>query len=356
MDKKYVVYKFTNLINGKGYIGKSCRIERRYQEHLNGVVWRTTGKKSAISKAIAKYGIENFSFEILYSFDNPEEMNIAEMSSIKNHNTLSPNGYNFRCEIDGKCHVHEDTKQKLSKIGQGLRHAKKELIKSPYIGVLPCCSTKHKMTYRVCVRIAHKIKTKTFYTEIEAAEAYDKMVIYLYGKDARINFEDSRESYINENLDEFYNFFISSYIEKKSSYKGVSPYTRKCNRWVARVYVPFHKKKEIPPLSLGSFETEEEAAIMVDKINWYFGLSDEFNFPENIKTYDRNELELFFASKIYKKTSKYEGVSMKGNGKWRSYFYVNRKQVSVGDNFDTEEEAYYARQNEINRLEVNPIG
>jgi group I intron endonuclease len=55
------IYKITNLINGKIYIGQSNNIKRRFGEH------QRLGYKSRIlvDKAIAKYGVNNFSYEVL---------------------------------------------------------------------------------------------------------------------------------------------------------------------------------------------------------------------------------------------------------------------------------------------------
>lgn len=57
------IYKITNLINNHIYIGQSINIERRFREHKN--------KTSLIvDKAIKKYGIENFLFEIIEECDS----------------------------------------------------------------------------------------------------------------------------------------------------------------------------------------------------------------------------------------------------------------------------------------------
>ena len=81
------IYKITNKINGKNYIGQSVHIERRWQEHC------LPSARSAIAKAIQKYGKNNFSFEIL------EQCTIGELDNredyyMKKYNSLTPNGYN----------------------------------------------------------------------------------------------------------------------------------------------------------------------------------------------------------------------------------------------------------------------
>ena len=55
------IYKITNKINGKIYIGQSNDIERRFKEHM------TKGERSRIllDHAIKKYGPDNFSYEVI---------------------------------------------------------------------------------------------------------------------------------------------------------------------------------------------------------------------------------------------------------------------------------------------------
>jgi group I intron endonuclease len=65
-NKKYhFIYKTTNLINGKYYVGmhSTSNLKDRYLG---------SGKK--LKYSIAKYGKENFNFEILEFFDNREEL------------------------------------------------------------------------------------------------------------------------------------------------------------------------------------------------------------------------------------------------------------------------------------------
>ena len=53
------IYKITNLITGKVYIGQSKRCEQRFLEHKN------SSSNEHLRNSIEKYGVENFSFEIL---------------------------------------------------------------------------------------------------------------------------------------------------------------------------------------------------------------------------------------------------------------------------------------------------
>lgn len=91
------IYKIENKINNKVYIGQSTNIQKRWKEHLNN--YETHRYDYAIYKAMEKYGIENFSFEVL------EECSIEQISEkeqywIKHFNSYN-NGYNMTLGGDG---------------------------------------------------------------------------------------------------------------------------------------------------------------------------------------------------------------------------------------------------------------
>jgi group I intron endonuclease len=57
------VYKIENKINGKVYIGQSIDITRRWKEHCRPN--KILNEKTKLSRAFKKYGVENFTFEVL---------------------------------------------------------------------------------------------------------------------------------------------------------------------------------------------------------------------------------------------------------------------------------------------------
>ena len=83
------IYKITNLINNKSYVGQSIHIERRWQEHCQ------SSSNCLIGKAIQKYGKQNFSFQIIEEVEDISLLNDLEAKYIKYFNSLAPNGYNI---------------------------------------------------------------------------------------------------------------------------------------------------------------------------------------------------------------------------------------------------------------------
>lgn len=87
----------TNKINGKRYIGKSVRIEKRFSEH------RLAKTDMAISKAIREYGADSFCFEIL-ELCSKDMLDERESYWIDYYNTYSGYGYNAAPGGEGAPH------------------------------------------------------------------------------------------------------------------------------------------------------------------------------------------------------------------------------------------------------------
>lgn len=92
------IYKITNLITGKIYIGQSVHIERRFSEHC------FPSKTSIISKAIQKYGKDNFTFEVIEECSK-EQLDEKERYWIQYFNSIVPNGYNVAFSTNDTTHT-----------------------------------------------------------------------------------------------------------------------------------------------------------------------------------------------------------------------------------------------------------
>lgn len=91
------IYKITNLINNKSYIGQSCNIEKRIKTHFWAAFKENLSSYNyKIYQAIRKYGIENFKWEILKTINevNKGQLNILERQYIEKYDSFK-NGYNM---------------------------------------------------------------------------------------------------------------------------------------------------------------------------------------------------------------------------------------------------------------------
>ena len=90
--RTYYIYKATNKINGKSYIGQTLNLARRKREHLKRRC--ASGYRTAFQVDIDKYGEEAFQWEVLTELTTKEEADKTETQMILTHGTLEPNGYN----------------------------------------------------------------------------------------------------------------------------------------------------------------------------------------------------------------------------------------------------------------------
>lgn len=89
-----IIYKITNNINGKVYIGQTIQcLKKRWNSHKYNF---KTKQDIYLYKAMKKYGIENFTIEEIGGANNITELNYQEWLLIYKYNSLAPNGYNLR--------------------------------------------------------------------------------------------------------------------------------------------------------------------------------------------------------------------------------------------------------------------
>jgi hypothetical protein len=110
------IYKITNVINNKIYIGQAVSHVRKHNKlvphgregrfvtHLHEALGNNTTKYGCwkLNNAIKKYGKENFTLQILHNC-KLEDANVLESQEIINNNSLAPNGYNLTTSCKSFC-------------------------------------------------------------------------------------------------------------------------------------------------------------------------------------------------------------------------------------------------------------
>jgi len=129
-----LIYKATNKINGKSYIGQTIfSLKERKGKHIN----ETLNRKDNIyfHNAMRKHGFSNFTWKILHdNITNIDDLNRLEIFYIGYYDTFK-NGYNLTEGGDGSVgYVHlAETKKKMSAGRKGMKYsdeAKKRLSES----------------------------------------------------------------------------------------------------------------------------------------------------------------------------------------------------------------------------------
>jgi group I intron endonuclease len=173
------IYKITNTINGKSYVGQSVNIKRRWSVY-NGVAKR--GIPRAINTAIGKYGKDLFVFEIIEQCDR-SLLNDMECIWIKELQTMAPNGYNLSSGGLSPTSVSDETRklQSLSKIGKKRgSHTEEHKMKISLAHTGVKLSEEHKKSLsNAKIGVVAKNKGKKM-----SQESIDKMVATKTGKPA----------------------------------------------------------------------------------------------------------------------------------------------------------------------------
>lgn len=109
------IYKITNNINGKMYIGQTISYppELRWKEHIKSSK-REDCKNRCLYRAINKYKLENFTFEVIEEVDN-HDLDIKEQYYINIYRTFvgfkDCNGYNMTLGGESGCTKIFDEKE-----------------------------------------------------------------------------------------------------------------------------------------------------------------------------------------------------------------------------------------------------
>jgi group I intron endonuclease len=120
--KDYFIYTYENKLNGKVYVGKSGDIEERIKEHLYyaKVKEKAANHYQALHKAMNKYGVENFEFNIVQYCEDNKDASQWEIYWIAYLKEQGVKLYNISSGGEGSPRPHsEETKKKISKALKG---------------------------------------------------------------------------------------------------------------------------------------------------------------------------------------------------------------------------------------------
>jgi len=202
----WIIYKITNKINGKYYIGQTKTTEKiRWKKHIDVAIHPSKNYNTYFSKAIRKYGKENWKIEIIEkNIENTETADDREIFWIAIFCSNNPK-FGYNSTSGGKKYISNQwVKDKISKskigkkrppeIGQNLRKiclGKKpnRLTSSKYVGV--CYKSTRKRPKKWAPQLTDKsgkiLYLKPCLTEVEAAEAYNAKAVEIYGDEAILN-------------------------------------------------------------------------------------------------------------------------------------------------------------------------
>lgn len=126
--KQFNIYKITNRLTGKSYIGVTTyTVKYRWESHVRTTRKTARKSKTAITEAIIKYGPEAFEVAHLASSKSVDDMLEVERALISQENTLAPNGYNLTDGGEKSKAITDDVRRKLSIAATGVKHSTEAL-------------------------------------------------------------------------------------------------------------------------------------------------------------------------------------------------------------------------------------
>jgi group I intron endonuclease len=117
-----VVYRIRNTVNSKVYVGITTRpVAVRWRQHIYD---STHQPRLAIHRAIRKYGVEAFSFEVLEICEGLDELLARESDWIRTLDSQLPHGYNTTAGGRGRvgAPLSEEHKRKIALANTGRKN------------------------------------------------------------------------------------------------------------------------------------------------------------------------------------------------------------------------------------------
>lgn len=237
-----VIYKITNLVNNKVYIGLTTEtIERRWKNHI-----RCVGRvKRYLYYAMEKYGIENFSIEEIDKSDNFTILGELERKYIKEYNSTDKK-YGYNITYGGESNQLDANPRARLTVDDVMQI--REIYSRCEIGCKKCWDMyKHTgISYEAFEKVYEGTTWKTIMPEVYTEENKRKHH-KLKAQKGEVNGNailsdeevmEIRKYYINHNLEECYKQYGSKFKTKESfrsvidrSYLHLPVYSKTKKEW-----------------------------------------------------------------------------------------------------------------------------
>lgn len=116
------IYKITNTVTNKSYVGMSVNAHERFKKHINNAI---SGINRRLYDSMRHHGFDKFILEIIDNAQSREEASVKEKYWISLLDTMIPNGYNMTQGGDGgytlENWTEEDRKLLYKKQGESRR-------------------------------------------------------------------------------------------------------------------------------------------------------------------------------------------------------------------------------------------
>ena len=116
-----IIYKITNIINGKIYIGQTVQKNPKMRWYDHQAKARH-GVNQPLFNAIRKYSVDNFTWEVVDQADSLEALNKLEEQYVEQYDSMN-SGYNLRKAGGNK--LHNATSIEKMKESQKKAHARR---------------------------------------------------------------------------------------------------------------------------------------------------------------------------------------------------------------------------------------
>lgn len=274
----HYIYTITNLINNKVYVGQTKNISKRWSDHR--AAFKNNKPTQRIHYAMIKYGIVNFSFEIVASCLDQAAANEAEEKIINQFESYS-SGRGYNLSLGGS--VAPKTEEWKDKMRQ---HWSDPLYKEKFIKSMK--ETLSKRTSEEQEIINKKIlSTKSNYTEEQKIEINKKIAATLTG----VKHTKERKANISK-----------SHLGQKAWNKDTKGIMKPNKTSFKKDHIPYNKGTNIT--NSGSFKVGHKPLYINTKPN-----SGSFSKGENHKNCKLTENLVLQIIELYK-TNNYTQVQL----------------------------------------------